>query len=132
MFVGILATVLEIVHNEQSATGKNCKMGNCNKRRVQNENIVTCESVKWKRAIPKKSATRKKVQHENITTQKRATWTWCAVWKKCNMKNMQHEEIQIATVKYGKSAQEYCTLEHKRITGRPLTTCPAVIICKGV
>ena len=54
-------------------------MGNCNKRRVQNENIVTCESVKSKRAIPKKSATRKKVQHENITTQKRATWTWCAV-----------------------------------------------------
>ena len=49
-----------------------------------------------------------------------------------SMKKVQHEEIQIATVKYGKRAQEYCTLEHKRITGRSLTTCPAVIICKGV
>ena len=33
------------------------------------------------------------------------------------MKKMQHEKILIATVLYGKRAQEQCTIVHKWITG---------------
>ena len=43
----------------------------CNKRWMQNENIGTCRSATWNRAI-------KKVQHE----------------KKCNMKRLLHEKVQ--------------------------------------
>ena len=47
---------------------------------------------------------------EKITTQKSATWKWCSMKKvqqtECNMKKVQHEKILIATVKYGKIAQE--------------------------
>ena len=68
---------------------------------MQNENIGTCKSATWNRAIPKTNATRKKVYHENINIQKSSTW--CSVemvqceksetWKEGNMKNVQHEEI---------------------------------------
>ena len=64
------------VQLEKSAT---CE--ECNRRRMQNENIVTCKSAILNRAILKKSATRKKVQHENITTQKSAAWKWCSMKK---------------------------------------------------
>ena len=74
MFVGILATLLEMVQNEQSATGKHVE-----------------------------SATRKKVQHENITTQKRAMVQYekCATWKSCKIKK--YELLQWSTRKVHKN-----------------------------
>ena len=59
----------EIVQQEKIAT---CE--ECNRRRMQNENIATCQSATWNSAIHKESATWKKVQHETINTQKNATW----------------------------------------------------------
>ena len=61
-----------------------------------------------------------------INIQKRATQKWCSkkvqdekssTCKKCNLMK---KHIN-CPVKYGKSAQEQCTIVHKRKTGRPLT-----------
>ena len=72
----------------------------CNRRRMLNENIATCKSVTWNRAIHKKCATQTKAQKEKITTQKSATW------KERNLKKVQDEIIKISTVEYRKSAKE--------------------------
>ena len=36
------------------------------------------------------------------------------------MEKVQHEKIQIATMKYGKSAQELCTIVHKWVRDHSL------------
>ena len=69
------------VQQEKFATWEECNM-----RRMQHENIVTCESAIWNRATNKRSVTRKKVQHENITTYTKVQHAYGAVWKKCNVK----------------------------------------------
>ena len=63
----------------------------CNRRIMQNENITTCKSATWNRAIYKKNATQKKVQHGKTTTQKSATWKNYYT-KKCNMEMVQYEK----------------------------------------
>ena len=82
MFVGILATTLEIVQHEQSTTQKIAICKECNRRKIQNENMGTWKSATWNRAIHKKSATQKKVQHEKIATQ--------IMTIKCSMKKVHY------------------------------------------
>ena len=65
----------------------------CNRRKMQNENIATCEKETRNGAIHKKSTIRKNLQHENITTQKIATWKWCSMKKSATSKNY-HSEIR--------------------------------------
>ena len=52
MFVGLLTTPLETVQQEKIAT---CE--ECNRRRMQNENIATYKNATSNREIHKKSAT---------------------------------------------------------------------------
>ena len=81
--------------NEKSATWEIATCENCNRRRMQNENIATCKNATWNRSIHKKSATRKSatlkyyytkncnmeiVQYKKVQHQRSATW------KTCNMK----------------------------------------------
>ena len=69
------------------------------------ENIATCKSATWNKAIHKNSATQKEC-NKKILLHKKVQHGNGEVWKKCNMKKMQHEKILIATVLYGKRAQE--------------------------
>ena len=70
----------------------------CKRRRVQNENIVTCKSATWNKAIHKKSASQ----------------------KKCNMKTLLHKKLQ-------KMAVCWRTVIHWSFCGQQIETCIANI-----
>ena len=66
-----------------------------------------------------------KVQQEKITAQKSATRKWCSLKKvqqekRATLKSAISKNV-IATVKYGKIAQEQCTIVDKQKAHRPLT-----------
>ena len=62
----------------------------CNKIRMENENISKCKIATWNRAIHKKSSkgkkgNMKKLLHEKVQHRNGA------VWKKCNIEKEQHD-----------------------------------------
>ena len=89
MFVGVLTTPLEIVQHEQSLT-----CDECNRKRMQNENIETSKSPTWNIAIHKKSAARKDCYTKRCNmemVQYEKSWT-C---KKCNIKKCNMEKYKL-------------------------------------
>ena len=86
--------------SEYSATWTKCNRkkvatcGECNRRRMQNENSPTCKSATWNNAQYIKWVQHGKKCNMRRLLQKTATRKWCSI------KTVQHEKIQISTVKY--------------------------------
>ena len=102
-----------------SATREECKTNNVQLKKCNMKILQYKKSATWKNYEAKKCKV-ERLQKEKIVTWKYFTWheqsaTWnnaITTWKKCNMK-----KVSLTRVKYGKNAQEYCTILQKRITG---------------